>query len=481
MISKTKKNLAYQIVYQILIIFLPLVTAPYVSRVLGSENIGLYSYSYSVVSYFVLFAMLGMNNYGNKLIASIKSNKDQLNQEFSNLFFLHFIGTVLVTLFYIIYILHTKDNQFYASICSIYLIGALFDINWFFFGMEEFKITVTRNTIIKILTAIAIFCFIRSKSDIWKYILIMALGNVISQSIVWVMLPKYVKFVKPSFKNAKTHIYQLIILFIPVIAISLYKIMDKIMLKHIADATAVGLYENSEKIINIPIGVLTAVGVVMLPRSAALLSEKNDNAVISSIKMTTKYVLVTAYALMFGLIAIGPEFSTIFYGAEFSYSGKLIQGLAITIPFMASANIIRTQYLIPKGYNKSYIISVITGAIINIILNMIFIPILQSAGAVIGTVAAEVVVFSIQLISVRNELKLRNVYRSTLPYLIIGIIMLIVIRFIATIFVVNVKILILEIVVGAIVFGSLSTIVFYKQNDYMFVRAMNNIKKRVIK
>ncbi|NLE05428.1 MAG: flippase, partial [Crenarchaeota archaeon] len=465
------------IVYQILIIFLPLVTAPYVSRVLGTENIGLYSYSYSVASYFVLFAMLGINNYGNKLIASIKKDKNKLNQEFSNLFFLHIFGTVIVMIVYYFYIKHTKDNKLYALICFIYLVGALFDINWFFFGMEEFKITVSRNIIIKLLTTVSIFIFVRCKSDVWKYILIMAVGNVVSQSIVWLWLPKFIKFKKPTFKNIKTHILQLFILFIPVIAVSLYKIMDKIMLKHMVDSSAVGLYENAEKIINIPIGILTAVGVVMLPRSSALLSDNNENAVLNSIKITTKYVLIISYALAFGLMAVGPEFAPIFYGEDFSFSGKLIQGLAITIPFMASANIIRTQYLIPKGYNKIYILSVILGAIVNIILNSIFIPVFQSVGAVIGTVMAEIVVFFIQQISVRNELKLGKVYQTSISYAFIGILMCITLRFTASFFEVNAVILLIEIALGALIYILLSTIVLYFQKDHLLFGLLNKIKK----
>lgn len=481
MISKTKRNLAYQIIYQILILFLPLVTAPYVSRVLGTEYIGLYSYSYSVVSYFVLFAMLGINNYGNKLIASIKKDKSKLSQEFSNLFFLHFIWTILVIIIYFFYIRFTNDNKICAVICVIYLFGALFDINWFFFGMEEFKITVTRNTVIKIITTISVFAFVRNKTDIWKYVLIMALGNVVSQSVVWMWLPKYVKYVKPTLKNMKTHIYQLLVLFIPVIAVSLYKIMDKIMLKHMVNPTAVGLYENAEKIINIPIGILTAVGVVMLPHSSALLSDNKESAVLNSIKITTKYILLFSYALAFGLMAVGPEFAPIFYGDEFSFSGKLIQGLAVTIPFMASANIIRTQYLIPKGYNKIYIISVVSGAVVNIILNTIFIPIYHSMGAVIGTISAEFVVFLIQYITVRKNLELGKTFQMSFPYFFIGMVMFLILRCISNCFTVSLPVLIFEIIVGVIIYIFLSVVVLYKQKDELLNHVLTKIINRNLK
>lgn len=230
---------------------LPLFTSPYISRVLGAEGLGINSYYYSIANYFVLFAMLGIKNHGNRLISTVRNDKEKLNKEFSSLLILHIVASAFILIFYILFCLFfvESENRIYALIQGIYVIAAVFDINWLFFGLEQFKLTVTMSSIVKILTFASIFLFVRQKSDLWIYALIMALGNAISQSLVWLYLKRYVKIVKIKLNDMKEHIKPLLVLFIPVLAISIYKIMDKIMLGQITSKTEVGYYENAEKII----------------------------------------------------------------------------------------------------------------------------------------------------------------------------------------------------------------------------------------
>ena len=147
--SKLAKNFIYNIIYQVLILILPLISAPYISRILGAEGIGTYSYTYSIVSYFVMFAMLGINNYGNRLIAQTRDDKEKLSINFWSLYILEFIITAIVLIAYIIFITFIiKEDKLMYILQFGYILSSFFDINWFFFGIEEFKITVTRNTII---------------------------------------------------------------------------------------------------------------------------------------------------------------------------------------------------------------------------------------------------------------------------------------------------------------------------------------------
>lgn len=463
--SKTKVNLLYQSAYQILNIILPIITAPYVSRVLGAENIGYYSYSFSVANYFVLFAMLGINNYGNKYIAEVKADQNKLNEAFSNLFALHCISSIITMVAYLFYVQTTSDNRIYAMICCFYLIGALLDINWLFFGLEEFKITVTRNTLFKVGTVCAVFIFVRNSTDTWKYILVMALGNVISQGILWYIRSRYVKFVKPKWILMKSNIKPLFILFVPVIAVSVYKIMDKIMIERMSNTIQVGYYENAEKIINVPMGLITAVGVVMLPRAAALLSNKRDDVLKKSISVTIKYVMILAYALTFGLIAIGTDFAQVFFGNEFKPSGLMIQGLAITIPFMAFANIIRTQYLIPKGYNRIFIVSVVSGAFVNFVVNFFLIQLMGANGAVVGTILAEIVVCVIQAFAVSKELDIHRNLKESVVYFVAAFFMYCCVRILNKNLTLKISSLIIEIIVGAFIYALLCFLIMLKRQD----------------
>ena len=141
-----KKNFAYQSAYQILLIILPFITSPYVSRVLGPEKTGIYSFTYSVANYFVLFAMLGINNYGNRAIAMVRNDREKLNRTFSSIFTLHFLLSLAVAVAYFLYVLiFPVKYKVYALIQSLFVISAMFDINWFFFGIEEFRVTFTRT------------------------------------------------------------------------------------------------------------------------------------------------------------------------------------------------------------------------------------------------------------------------------------------------------------------------------------------------
>lgn len=422
--SNVKKNFIYNIAYQLLVIILPLITAPYISRVLGTEGVGIYSYTYSITYYFVLFAMLGLNNYGNRQIAKVRDDKEKLAKTFSSIYCMQIVTSAIMIIAYVIYLLFiVKENKSIAIIQTIYLVSTAFDINWFFFGLEKFKLTVTRNTIIKILTIICIFIFVKTKDQLYLYTLIMAAGTLLSQLMLWPFVKKYTKLVRVKFKNIMIHFKPCLILFIPVIAVSLYKIMDKVMIGNLSTMEQVGLYENSEKIINILTALITALGTVMLPKISNLLANGEKEKSKQYIEKSMEFTIVSSVALTFGLMAIAKSFAPLFFGEEFKDAGIIIQYLSVTTIFIAVANVIRTQYLIPNEKDKSYIISVSIGAAVNIILNLILIPKYQALGAVIGTIFAEFSVMLYQIIDVRKELPIFKYLKDNFKYLVLGIIM----------------------------------------------------------
>ena len=244
------------------------------------------------------------------------------------------------------------------------------------------------------------------------------------QLILWKFLREKIKFIKVSLNDIIAHIKPNLILFIPVIAISLYKIMDKIMLGSISSVTEVGYYENAEKIIGIPLSLITALGTVMLPRVTNLISRGSIEEVNKYICKSIKFVMFMSFAMCCGLIAVGYNFAPLFFGNEFKKTGILIMLLAVTLLFLSFANVIRTQYLIPKEKDKVYIVSVCLGALINLIMNFIFIPIYGSIGACFGTIAAEFIVMFYQTMSVRKELPIYNYIKNILPFIIKSLVML---------------------------------------------------------
>ena len=148
--SSIKKNFLYNSLYQILVMFIPLITMPYISRVLGAQGVGTYSYAYSIANYFVLFIMLGLNNYGNRTIARVRDNEEKLSKTFWSIYALQLFLGIIINIIYVGYSFFISSNIYISLSMFFYVLSATFDINWLFFGLEKFKLTIIRNTTIKI-------------------------------------------------------------------------------------------------------------------------------------------------------------------------------------------------------------------------------------------------------------------------------------------------------------------------------------------
>lgn len=428
-----KKNFIYNFIYQILILILPLITMPYVSRVLGAEGIGTYSYTYSIAYYFMIIAMLGLNNYGNRKIAKVRDNKEKLSKEFCSIYSFQLVTSIIMVICYYMYIV-LFENQYkeIAFIQIIYVISSVFDINWFFFGLEKFKLTITRNIVIRLLSLVLIFIFVKEPNDLWKYTIILAGSTLLSNLVLIPFLKKYVYFTKVTKLEILEHLKPCLIMFLPVIAVSIYNIMDKIMLGIMSSVEEVGYYENSLKIIAVPIAIITALGTVMLPRTSNMISNNQETEVKELIKKTMPFIMFLAFPMFFGLMAVGKDFSIIFFGNEFAKSGVLMQLLAINIIFLSWGNVIRTQYLIPKERDKEYVISAFLGALVNFILNIILIPKYAAIGACIGTIFAELSVVLYQTWVIRKELPIKLYIGSSIKFIIKSIVMFIIITLVGT-------------------------------------------------
>lgn len=426
--SSPKKNFIYNLTYNILVLVIPFLTIPYISRIVGVEGTGIYSYTYSIVYYFMLFTLLGVNNYGNRTIAKKRNNKKGLSQSFFSIYSIQlFMGTIMLVIYFLYVFIFNVQYKTISLIQALFIISAMLDINWFFFGIEEFKKTITRNVIIKIINAILIFIIIKTKNDLWKYALIMSGMTIVSQLLLWPFLKEYISFVKIKFSDIKKHIKSDIILFVPVLAISIYKIMDKIMLGLIIGVNEVGFYDNAEKVLTIPITIITSLGVVMLPRMSNLISSGNKKIVENYIHKSILFVMFLSFSMCFGLISISDHFSVIFFGKEFQRVGILLSLLSLTLPITSFANVIRTQYLIPQEMDKIYIRSVLLGALVNLVLNFALIPSMSGIGACCATILAELIVMVYQAISIKNDLPIRKYVKEVIPFLLKSIIMFLVI------------------------------------------------------
>ena len=466
--SSIRRNLSYQTIYQILITILPLITSPYLSRVLGAYQLGICSYTTSVVGYFALFAMLGTTNYGTRSIAAAGKDEKKRSKVFWSIFFLQIGITTICIISYSVYVGYfCHANKLIAMIQGISVLACLIDINWLFFGLEKFRITVIRSSIIRVLSVVCIIMFVKSDNDTWIYILILGLSTFLSNLVLWVYVPKYVCLVKVSTKSILDNLRPNIALFLPLLAMSVYHIMDKTMLGVLSDYTQSGYYYNADKIVNITVGIISGFSTVMLPRMTALISEGRIEASNDLFKLSLECTVLVGIAISFGTAAIANEFEPVFFGEGFDECILLTIVLAPVLIIKAFSFTARYQYLVPHHKEKTYTLSVCIGALVNLIINMILIPRFGAMGAVIGTLTAEFAACVVQYYSMRSMISLNTVLKKIMVYFVFGIVMFLGVRGVSFFQIPIVTKILLEIIVGVIVMVLLCELYWKRTNNHI--------------
>lgn len=456
--SSIIKNYLYNAAYQIVLIIVPLLTTPYLSRVFSAEQLGIYSYHYSIAYYFSIFIILGLNNYGNRQIAIVKDEKRRLSETFCSIYSMQLGFGFLVILSYYIYISALSKNKEISSIFFVYVVSEIFNINWLFYGLEEFRITVRRSIVIKILSTAGIFIFVRDSSDINIYCIIMTVSALLNQVMLWAYIPKHILFEIPSFYKVRRHIKPNLLLFLSVLGTSLYKYMDKIMLGKMGTMDEVGYYEQSEKIIALPVAFIVSLGTTMLPRISNIeaVSGKDDIRISSYFQRSILFSMFLSASMSFGIMGVSREFVPFFYGPGFDKIVILFNILLPSCIFLGIGNVITTQFLIPRGNDNTYIKSIFLGAVINILINALLIPRYRSVGAAIGTLCAEITVCIYKIAYSNKEMKTMYAIRHGIPFCIIGIIMCFILNITSMDFLSNTMAMLIKIIMGCAIFTILT-------------------------
>lgn len=423
-VQSTKKNFIFQFLYQVVILVIPLITAPYLTRKLGDTALGVYSYTYSIAYYFVVFAMLGISRHGQRIIAARRDNNSFLRKTFWSLYLVHAAFSILALAAYFLFVVFFGgDYRIVYYIQAFYVASALFDITWLFYGLENFQSVVIKNFIVKIAECALIFCLIKTSEDLWLYTLIMACSLCAGQ---FVMLPQAIRYVKPTkfgWSDIKEHFKPLFVLFIAVVAATLYTVFDKTLLGIMSTKEDVAYYEYSNKIINIPKTIIGVICTVMFPRACACIAKGDTKNAQKYMDYSLHFTCFLGLGSIFGLAGISNLFAGLYYGESFAVCGNVIIALSPNIFIIELGNIIRTQYMVPNHMDKELIICYIINAILNLILSIALIPVLGIYGAVVGTIAAEMCGIIFQLILCRKFLPFKKVILTMIPYAIFGVAM----------------------------------------------------------
>lgn len=468
------KNYFYNLMYDVLAIIVPLITTPYISRVLGATAVGEYGFTSGIVSYFGMLAALGTVNYAKREIAYRQNDAIGRSKIFYEVLIFRIITTLIVSILYMVFIFNTDQ-----SLRSLYMVQWLsiiswfFDISWLYQGMEDFKITAIRNSLVKLVGTVLIFIFVKEQNDLWIYILILCGANLIGNLSTWIYIKRYIKKIPFKEIDILKHTGGIIGLFVPVIAIQIYTVLDQTMLGVITNNTEVGYYTQAQKIIKLVLVIISAFSSVLMPRIAVLINMKMKNEVNNLIRQSIDYLFMLALPMMIGCICIADHFVPVFFGNGYAPVVRLLQYLSVLFVILGAGQF-AGNILISMKKHRKYTFAVCTGAIINFLLNIILIGKLYSLGAVISSIFAELCVTLIEVWNVHKSYSLYYGLRSFLRYLWPALVMCVAILFTKSYLSANVISLMIEMIVGISVYGSILLI----RKDKLLYEILQKVLKK---
>lgn len=476
MAKSITQNYIYNTAYQVLALITPFITTPYLARVLGPENIGIYSYTYSIANYFILLASFGVASYAQREIAYYQDDKYEQSRIFYEVTVLRILLVLISLFFYYVFISYYTIETTIYWVQALNIVAVLFDISWFFQGLEEFGKIVFRNIVVKILNIFSIFLLIKTSDDLLLYVFLLGALNVLSGIIIWGYLPSYLVKVKIDKINPFRNFVVILQMFLPVIAIQVYTILDKTMIGVMTqDPLENGYYEQAEKIVRMALTFVTSLGTVMLPRIAYAYAHKQYDEIQRYMMKSYQFTWFISIPMMIGMIAISDFFVPWFFGPGYDKVVPLLKIFSVLFIAVGLAFVTGMQYLIPTNRQNQYTISVTCGAILNFVINLMVIPSLMSIGAAIASIIAEVTGTLIQFYYVRRDFSLWSIFNCSKPYWISAVIMYVCLYLLKANMSINPMNTIILIIVGAIIYGGL----LYICKDEMIAMFLSKLRKKI--
>lgn len=450
---KVIKNYLYNAGYQILNMIIPLITVPYISRVLGAHDVGINEYTNSWVTFFYLMGQMGITLYGNREVAYHRDDLYKRSQTFWGVEALQLLTVSSAFVLYLVavFLFSTTFKEFFL-LQAIWIIATGVDISWYFMGLEEFRITVVRNTLVKIASLILIFTVVKTSNDLGKYILILGASQLVGNLTLWPYLRGNIIWVSIKKWHPFKHFYPSLLLFIPTITTQVYLVLNRLMLGRMSTQADLGNFGQADKIVKFVLAVVTATGTVMLPHVANKFAKGDIKGVRNSLYSSFDFVSAISIPMMFGLMAIAKKFGPWFLGNGFILSGSVMFIEAPIIVFIAWSNVTGTQYLMPINRVRDYTTSVTIGAVSNVVFNFLLIGRWGANGAALATVGSELLVTVTQLVMIRKTISRRKIFNEQWKYLISGVVMFIVVNRICQSINMTISNLGLEILVGIFIY-----------------------------
>jgi len=474
-----KKNYIFNLSYQLMSIVLPLITTPYVSRVLGADGIGIYSYTQSVLTYFLLFAELGSAFYARVEIAKCRDEGEAASKLFWEIQTLRTIFVMLCLGVWMIFILLNREYTIYYLVLTTQILSVFFDISWLYMAYERFNIIVARNSVVRIISVLLIFTLVKSHDDLIVYFIISSIGNLAGNLSLWFHLHKTVNYCSWKKLQLKKHMKEIWIYFVPTIATTVYSVMDKTMLKLITeDVFQNGYYEQATKLCRIPMTLILSMDSVMGTRMAYLFSKGDKDYIKKRLRKSIQFVLFMAIPLVIGINMTIEQLVPWFLGNGYDDVTKLVKVYSPLIFFICINSCLSEQYLTPSGQRARTAKVVVASAFVNFFMNMLLIPFLGTYGAAIASVTAEGLIAFVYMIMSRSVLTFHDYIFMSWKYLAAGMLMGISIYFISHSWPATISSTFIQIAMGVCVYGFM--LIIFK-DEMLYNQILLPVKKKISK
>lgn len=430
------KNAMFNFMYTGLNLLFPLITSPYVSRILGASNLGKVNFATSIINWFILFATFGVTTYGVREVAKNRENTKKLNFLFSELVLINAILSLIVTIIYFVLIFNTKQFREELPlylIMSLSIILNMFSIDWFYQGIEEYSYITIRSAIFKLISLICIFLFIRRPEHYVIYGLISVISISLSGILNFVYSKKYIQIKLRGIKPLR-HIKSLSTFFFHTLVVSVYTNLDQTLLGFLVSTESVAYMNRSKVVINAAISVSTSISNVTLPRASYYI-KKDYSKFQQLLTQVPNYILWITIPISVGSFILSPNIMFILGGNEFLNATILLQIISFTIILSPLSGYLQNQILIPTGNEKLGLLCAIISSFISVALNILLIPNLGYIGAGITILIAELSAVLLRYGIVKYKLGFNNLVflnSSSLSYLVATLVMGIVVIFVKT-------------------------------------------------
>ena len=386
-----KKNIFYNVSLSVLNVLFPIITAPYISRVLGVENVGVVRFVMANVGYFALFATLGIGFYGVRELAKYRDDQAKCSQIFSSLFTIVFCSTLVVALLFVLFINFIpefREHRLLFSLYGITLYLTPITMDWYFQAKENFRMITIRSLVVKLLALASLFIFVRERSDVVPYILITVFSIVATN--VWNLYYAFNTGLRLTLckLDLRRHIKPMFVFMSSNVAIGVFVMINIVMLGFLSSYEQVGYYTSANIILIAVTGLLAAVSTALLPRLSFNDAQKDDetNAVLLQKTFDLNALLIVPMAV--GLCLVASRFVPLFFGNEFAGSIVPMQILSFNFIFVMFNYLLGFNVLMVFGYEKKYLLTVVCAAFLSFVLNLLFISYYGAMGAAIVAVVA---------------------------------------------------------------------------------------------